>query len=157
MSSTIAEPVVSVKNLAKTFGAVRALDGVDLYLRKGEVHGIVGENGAGKSTLMKILSGVESPSSGTLKVKGTAVRFRNVLDAMRLGIVMIHQELNLVDELSVADNIFLGRERTRGRLLKTVNREQCNAEALLLLKHVGCDCDPAAPVKTLSIAGKQMV
>jgi ribose transport system ATP-binding protein len=157
MSTSISEPVVSVKNLTKTFGSVRALDGVDLYLRKGEVHGIVGENGAGKSTLMKILSGVEAPSTGTLKVRGTVVRFRNVLDAINLGIVMIHQELNLVDDLSITDNIFLGRERTVGRLFKTVDRQQAHIDSSRLLKWVGFQADPDVLVKTLSIAGKQLV
>jgi len=147
-------PVISVDNLCKRFGSVRALDAVDLQLRRGEVHGLVGENGAGKSTLMKVLSGVESPTSGKLFVNGSPVRLTGVLDAIKLGIVMIHQELNLVDELSVADNIFLGREFTRGTL---VNRRRAEAEARRLLDRIGHTLDPAKRVGTLSIADKQMV
>src|SRR5688572_8644274 len=147
-------PVISVDNLCKRFGSVRALDAVDLQIRRGEVHGLVGENGAGKSTLMKVLSGVESPTSGKLFVNGSPVRLTGVLDAIKLGIVMIHQELNLVDELSVADNIFLGREFTRGTL---VNRRRAEAEARRLLDRIGHTLDPAKRVGTLSIADKQMV
>src|SRR3954465_10207320 len=101
-----AEPCCRLENICKAFGSTRALAGVDLELRAGEVHGIVGENGAGKSTLMKILAGVQPPTSGQLMVRGAAIQFQSVHDALQLGIVMIHQELNLVDELSVADNIF---------------------------------------------------
>jgi ribose transport system ATP-binding protein len=121
---------------------------------RGEVHGLVGENGAGKSTLMKVLSGLEHPTTGTLLVNGVRVRLNSVLDAIKLGIVMIHQELNLVDELSVADNIFLGREFTRGGL---VNRRRAQDESRLLLDRIGHKLDPGRPVRTLSIADKQMV
>src|SRR4029077_9805090 len=147
-------PAITVRKVFKLFGAVRALDGVDLELRAGEVHGIVGENGAGKSTLMKILAGVEQPSSGQLLVHGNPVQFHSVQDALQRGIVMIHQELNLVDELSVADNIFLGREPTRFGL---VDRAHCEAQARRLLDRIGHKLDPARRVRTLSIADKQMV
>jgi ribose transport system ATP-binding protein len=147
-------PVIAVKALSKRFGTVRALDQVDLELHEGEVHGIVGENGAGKSTLMKILSGVEEPTSGILHVGGSPVRFNSVLEAMEHGIVMIHQELNLVDELSVADNIFLGREFTNFGL---VDRRRAESEARKLMDQIGHTMDPARFVRTLSIADKQMV
>ena len=145
---------IEVKALSKRFGNVRALDRVDLELERGEVHGLVGENGAGKSTLMKILSGVESPTEGELQVCGSPVRFHSVLDAMKLGIVMIHQELNLVNELSVADNIFLGREFTR---FGVIDRRRCESEARKLLGRIGHNLDPSRLVRTLSIADKQMV
>ena len=147
-------PVISVENLSKRFGSVRALDAVDLQLMRGEVHGLVGENGAGKSTLMKVLSGLEDPTSGELLVNGSRVHLHGVLDSIKLGIVMIHQELNLVDELSVADNIFLGREFTRGGL---VHRHRAQDESRRLLDRIGHTLDPARTVRTLSIADKQMV
>ena len=115
---------------------------------------MVGENGAGKSTLMKVLSGVEQPTTGELLVNGSPVRLHGVLDAMKLGIVMIHQELNLVDELSVADNIFLGREFTR---FGFVDRQRAESEARKLLECIGHNLDPSRLVRTLSIADKQMV
>lgn len=145
---------LSVKDLSKRFGNVQALAHVDLELRAGEVHGLVGENGAGKSTLMKILSGVEQPTSGELQVRGAPTHLRGVLDAMQLGIVMIHQELNLVDELSIADNIYLGREFTR---FGVIDRRRCEAEARSLLEGIGHRLDPSRKVGVLSIADKQMV
>src|SRR5262245_42810596 len=112
MGESGSQPVITVKGLSKQFGTVRALEAVDLELMRGEVHGIVGENGAGKSTFMKILAGVEQPTSGTLTIRGVQVHLSHVIDALKHGIVMIHQELNLVDELTVAENVFLGREPT---------------------------------------------
>jgi ribose transport system ATP-binding protein len=146
--------VAAVRGLSKQFGHVHALSHVDLDLRAGEVHGLVGENGAGKSTLVKILSGIEQPTSGELQIRGSSTRLSGVLDAIELGIVMIHQELNLVDELSVADNIFLGREFTR---LGIVDRKRCESEARRLLDRIGHRLDPSRKVRTLSIADKQMV
>jgi ribose transport system ATP-binding protein len=146
--------LISVTSLSKNFGPVRALDNVTVDLRPGEVHGLVGENGAGKSTFMKILSGVEQPTAGDVVFKGDRVHFHNVLDALQRGIVMIHQELNLVDELSVADNIFLGREPTRFGL---VDSARCQAESRKLLDRIGHKLDPARRVRDLSIADKQMV
>src|SRR5688572_18489978 len=90
---------IQVEELVKQFSAVRALDGVSLSFRAGEIHGLIGENGAGKSTLMNILSGVEQPSSGRILMGGKALSLKHPADAQRLGIAMIHQELNLVEEL----------------------------------------------------------
>jgi ribose transport system ATP-binding protein len=149
--------LISVTSLSKNFGPVRALDNVTVELRPGEVHGLVGENGAGKSTFMKILSGVEQPTSGEILFKGDRVRFDDVPDALQRGIVMIHQELNLVDELSVADNIFLGREPTRFGPFRLVDRARCQAESRKLLDRIGHKLDPARRVRDLSIADKQMV
>src|SRR5262245_61616107 len=103
---------------------------------------------------MKILSGLEAPSSGHLEIRGSPVHLRSVMDAIRLGIVMIHQELNLVDELSVADNIFLGREFTRAGI---VNDRRTQSEATALFERIGHKLDPSRRVRTLSIADKQMV
>src|SRR4051812_43770074 len=101
-------PKLEVQEIAMQFPAVRALDGVSIAFEPGEVHGIIGENGAGKSTLMKILSGVQAPSSGTILLDGKLVAFSGVRQALAHGIAMIYQELNLVDELTVAENVFLG-------------------------------------------------
>lgn len=145
---------LEAESLSKEFPGVRALDAVSLLIRAGEVHGIVGENGAGKSTLMKIFSGLYSPSGGTVRVSDRAVELKHPIDAQRLGIVMIHQELNLVDELSVADNIFLGRERVK---LGFVNRRATRTKSAELLQSLRCGVDPSVKVKTLSVAQKQMV
>ncbi|TIU38321.1 MAG: sugar ABC transporter ATP-binding protein, partial [Mesorhizobium sp.] len=99
--------VLSATGISKRFGGITALSDVSLDLRPGEVHALMGENGAGKSTLMKILSGVYTDYEGTVAIDGQAVRFSGVRDAEDAGIAIIHQELNLVPELSVADNIFL--------------------------------------------------
>jgi len=145
---------IAVRALGKVFPAVRALHEVSLAVRPGEVHGVIGENGAGKSTLMKILSGVEQPTSGEVLIAGRVVTLHSVHDASQHGIAMIHQELNLVDELSVADNIFLGRESTRFGFIE--KRKQASA-ARELLRRINCTVDPGRKVKTLSIAEQQLV
>src|SRR5512147_1138364 len=109
-SSLTQEIILEVENVSKSFPGVQALDNVSFNLRKGEVHAIVGENGAGKSTLMKILSGVYHADQGTIYYKGKIVSFRNVNQAHDAGIRIIYQELNLIPHLSVAANIFIGRE-----------------------------------------------
>jgi len=147
-------PVLQVEGLTRDFPAVRALDGVSLAFRRGEVHGIVGENGAGKSTLMNVLSGVHAPTAGRVLIRGEPVTLRGPAHALGLGIAMVHQELNLVDELSAADNIFLGREQTRFGL---VRGRRAAAEARELLARVGCDTDPRTPVRRLSVARQQLV
>lgn len=136
------------------FPAVRALHRVSLALRAGEVHGLVGENGAGKSTLMRILSGLQIPTSGDLLIDGQPVEIRSPADALKHGIAMIHQELNLVDELSVADNIFLGREWTR---MGFVDRRRTVEAAREVLQSFGCTIDPKARTGSLSIAQQQLV
>src|SRR5690349_8665190 len=107
-------PLLDVRGLSKSFPGVRALDNVGVHATAGEVLAVVGENGAGKSTLMKILAGVYQPDAGEILLDGRPVRFAGVRDALNHGIVLIHQELNLADNLSVAANLFLGRERLRG-------------------------------------------
>lgn len=147
-------PVLQVEELTRHFPGVRALSGVTWSLMAGEVHGLVGENGAGKSTLMKILSGVYQPTSGRVLFHGEPVELRTPHDAQRRGIAMIHQELNLVDELSVADNIFLGRENVRWGF---IDRRTTHERASALLKALECAIDPGLKVQSLSIAQKQMV
>jgi ribose transport system ATP-binding protein len=136
------------------FPAVRALDGVSLSFEPGEVHGVVGENGAGKSTLMKILSGLQEPTEGWVVVDGEPVRLHGVRHALSLGIAMIHQELDVVDDLTVAENVFLGREPRR---LLVLDRAEMESRTWSLLERVGASFSPSTPVSSLSIAGKQLV
>lgn len=146
--------VLRVEQLTKDYPATRALDGVSIGFRGGEVHGLIGENGAGKSTLMKVLAGLVTPDAGTITRLGRPVDVRSVHDAARLGIAMVHQELNLIGELSVADNIFLGRERTAFGFVKG---DDTRAAAQRLLDDIGCRVPVSAKVKSLSIADQQMV
>ncbi|MFG0331404.1 MAG: sugar ABC transporter ATP-binding protein [Phycisphaerales bacterium] len=147
-------PILSVERVTKDFPAVRALDDVTLSFRRGEVHGIIGENGAGKSTLMKILSGLTAPSAGAMRIRGELVELRGPREALDRGVAMIHQELNLIDELSVADNIFLGRERSRRGF---VDHRRTNAEAQVWLERLRSRLAPSRKVATLSIADQQLV
>jgi len=145
---------IEVRELVKEFPGVRALDGVTLAFRAGEVHGVVGENGAGKSTLMKVLSGIEQPTSGTIAIDGEPVTLRSTMHAARLGVAMIHQELNLVDELTVADNIFLGREMSRFGWVASRTQRHASRE---ILGRVNCNVEPTRRVGSLSIAQQQLV
>lgn len=136
------------------FPAVRALDGVSLTFEPGEVHGIVGENGAGKSTLMKILSGVQAATSGSLLLDGETIELHGIRDALKRGIGMIHQELNLVDELTAAGNVFLGREIRKGIVLDEAEMNRLTEQAL---QEVGASFPPTVRTGSLSVAGKQLV
>ncbi len=147
-------PIVAVKQLVKHFAAVTALDGVDLAFHAAQVHGLVGENGAGKSTLMNIIDGVHRPTSGQVRFGGRPVTLYRPVDAMRQGVAMIHQELNLIDELSVADNIHLGREKA---VLGFVPYAEACRQAREVMQSFGCNLDPRQRVARLSIAEKQMV
>lgn len=152
----MAEFILEMKDITKRFPGVTALDGVCLSVRRGEVHGLVGENGAGKSTLMKILAGAQPMDSGEILVDGTPARIRSPQDAQSHGISMIHQEFNLVPRLSVAENIFLGRLPRWGRLGR-VDWRVLNAEAAQALGRIGVEMDVRRPVGELSIAQRQMV
>src|SRR5580704_8512238 len=133
-------PLISISNITKRFPGVVALDGVSFGVSPGELHAIVGENGAGKSTLMKILSGVIPDFDGELRLRGRAVRFADTRAAQQHGVGIIHQELNLVESLSAAANIFLGREK-RGRwgLLDDRGMERAGAD---LLQQLECHVPP---------------
>jgi len=115
-TSNSREVVLEAEGVSKSFGGVAALGDVDFDLKAGEVHALVGENGAGKSTLMKILAGVHVEYEGVIRLERAPVRFSGVQDAERAGVAIIHQELNLVPELTAADNIFLGRLRGRSSI-----------------------------------------
>src|ERR687883_680611 len=118
----MSSPILQMRGISKRFPGVVALDRVDLEVYPGEVVALIGENGAGKSTLMKILGGVYQPDEGEMLVEGQPVVIRSVADAIRLRIGFIHQELNVLDNLDVASNVFLGREPVRGGPLRLVDR-----------------------------------
>ena len=150
-----ARPILSMAGIVKEFPGVRALDGVDLEVVPGEVHCLLGQNGAGKSTLIKVLAGAHQPDEGTITWQGEQVRLSTPMAAMRLGIATIYQELDLVDGLSVAENIFLGHEKTAAGFTR---RGQENAEARRLLARLGhAEIKATREVGLLSAAGKQIV
>jgi len=145
---------VAFDDISKDFGPVRVLHGVSFALEPGKVIGLLGENGAGKSTLMKILAGYEQPSGGTLRLDGEPVRIANPRDALARGIVLIHQEFNLAEHLSIAQNVFLGNEKKRGPWLDDTAMRR---ETAVLLQRVGLHADPDTPVHRLIVAEKQLV
>jgi ribose transport system ATP-binding protein len=147
-------PVLSVQGLGKTFGTVAVLQEIGFDLLPGEVHAVIGENGAGKSTLMKILAGHLAPTAGTIAMHGTPIRFAGPVDAERHGIVLVHQEILLAPHLTVAENLFLGRELRRGL---AVDDRAMNAGAAEAVRSLGAEIDPAVVVAQLSIAQRQLV
>jgi ribose transport system ATP-binding protein len=145
---------VEFDGIAKSFGTVQVLHGVSFALAPGQVYGLLGENGAGKSTLMKILAGYEQPSAGTLRIDGQPQRFATSRDAQAQGIVLIHQEFNLAEDLTVAQNVFLGHELRRGWLL---DERAMAARTREVLREVGLDVPPETRVRDLIVAEKQLV
>ncbi len=148
------DELLRIEGIRKTFPGVVALDGVDFDLRRGEVHVLLGENGAGKSTLIKMLSGAYRPDGGRVLAGGEEVRIHDAQDSARLGIATIYQEFNLVPDLTVAENIFLGRQPRR---LGMIDRKRMEADAAVLLERVGVNVSPRARVRELGIARLQMV
>ena len=148
------EEILRLEGIVKRFPGVVALDGIRLDLRTGEVHAVCGENGAGKSTLMKIVSGQYLPDEGTIRYRGEPVQFTSTAVAQAAGIAIIHQELNLVPHLSVAENLYLAREPKRGPFVDT---RKLHADAVRCLNRIGLDVAPTTLVGTLSIAQQQMV
>jgi ribose transport system ATP-binding protein len=145
---------VEFRGITKAFGPVQVLHGIDFAVAPGQVTGLLGENGAGKSTLMKILAGYEQPSAGELRVGGEPVRFARSRDAEAAGIVLIHQEFNLAEDLTIAQNIFLGHEKKRGWLLDDALMER---ESARLLAEVGLSKPATTRVRDLIVAEKQLV
>jgi ribose transport system ATP-binding protein len=153
-SQSLASPILAARDVTKAFGPVTVLHGIHLEFHAGEIHAIVGENGAGKSTLMKILAGVIKPSLGEVLYQGTPVETGNLRAMENFGLRLIHQELNLAEDLSVVENLFLGEEQTWGpfldeRKMRTKGRE--------VLAKVGLEVDLEAPVRTLRVSEKQLV
>ena len=154
MTDQAETPLLEVRQATKQFPGVKALKGVDLTLHKGEVLAVIGENGAGKSTLMKILAGVQLQDTGEFLLDGNPAEIQSVHDALAKGVALIHQELNLADNLDVGSNIFLGREPLRmGLIDRGTIRRECRKH----LESVGLDVDPDTIVDTLSIGRQQMV
>ncbi|MFN7625496.1 MAG: ATP-binding cassette domain-containing protein, partial [Pirellula sp.] len=149
------QPIISIQNISKHFGGTRALNEVSFDVMPGELHAICGENGAGKSTLMKILSGVITSYDGELAVDGKTVHFTGTRDAESVGISIIHQELNLVEQLSIAANIFLGREYRSGYLFR--NDRAMEKAATELLRSLDCDIPTYKLAGSLRVGDQQLI
>lgn len=149
-----APAILSAHRISKSFGEIPVLFSIDFDIKPGEVHAIIGENGAGKSTLIKVLSGLEQPTSGTISYDGKTAVLPPNGEAEAMGIVVIHQELLLAEHLTVADSIFLGRELTKNGFLRLADMR---AQAAAILDTLHVNVDPDARINTLSVADKQMV
>jgi len=147
--------VLELRNVVKRFGGAVALSGVDFTLRRGEIHGLLGENGAGKSTLMKILSGVYSPDEGEIILEGEPVKFHSPAGAKALGIGMIYQELTNMPTLTVAENVFLGRQYTNKFGL--IDWGRMRKDAADALHRLGIDIDVTQRMGQLSLGNQQLV
>src|SRR5881227_3464329 len=148
-------PILELQEITKAFGGVEALRGVDFVLSAGEIHGLVGENGAGKSTLMKIIAGVHTEFSGRILLDGQETRFRSARDARAAGIAMVHQELSVAPDLSIAENVFLGSQPTNRFGL--VQWRRMAREAGEQLARFGIDVDPLSRLGDLPIGLQQLI
>jgi len=147
--------LLELTDVSKSFGGVQALRNVDFTLNAGQIHGLAGENGAGKSTMMKIIAGVHSADSGTMRVDGKEVRFRSTRDALAAGVGMVHQELSVAPELSVAENVFLGTQPVNG--MGVVAWRRMAERAAEELKNLGLDINPRARLGDFPIGVQQLV
>jgi len=146
---------IELKNIKKIFPGVIALDNVDFDVRYGEIHALVGENGAGKSTLIKILGGAYQPDGGKIIIENKEVIISSTSMAQHYKIAVIYQEFNLIPDLTVAENIFIGREPKIGKSL--INWNKLNNNAAEILKKLDIDIDPKRFISDLSVAEKQMI
>ena len=154
-SARLGEVLLEARGVSKFFPGVRALEGVDFTLRTGEVHALVGENGAGKSTLMKVLSGLYQPDEGEVLMRGEPITLPTPLAAQQAGISVIHQEFFLMNHLTAAQNMFIGREpRLPGGLL---DHKKLNNDAAELLERLGVKIDPRIQVGKLTVASQQLL
>ena len=151
MNQDPTRPILEMRGIVKTFPGVHALSGVDFELHAGEIHALLGENGAGKSTLIKVLGGVYAPDAGAIHINGEPAHISSPIAATRLGIAIIHQELNVIPALTVADNILLGQHpRAAGGL---VDERQLYRKAQEVLDQLGLHLSPTARVGALSATG----
>ena len=146
--------LLEMKGISKRFRGVQALNGVNFDLREGEVHALVGENGAGKSTLMKVLTGIHQPDAGEIFYLGKPYAVKNIGESQALGISMVHQELNMMNDLTVAQNIFIGREIRSGFIIKDNDMVK---ETRAIFDHIGIDIDPKIKLGRLTVGKQQMV
>ena len=153
----MANPILQLIGICKRFPGVIALDNVALEVNRGEVVALIGENGAGKSTLMKVLGGVYQPDGGEIRIERKTVSINSVSDAVRLGIGFVHQELNVLDNLDIAGNMFLGREPRWGGPLKLIDRGTMIRDSEPHLRRLGLHVSPATPLGRLSLAQQQLV
>ncbi len=155
------EPIFAMRSVGKNYGAVQALSGIDLDVHAGEVLAICGDNGAGKSTLIKIMSGAEAPTAGTIRLRGKEVRFGSPHDALEQGVATIYQELALAPRLSIAANVFMGAELTRSLglpFLRVLDKARMAQEARSYLRRLSVQIDDMArPVERLSGGQRQAV
>ena len=149
----MSEVILEMKEIDKSFPGVHALDHVSFDVRKGEVHALMGENGAGKSTLMKVLTGIYSKDSGSILYEGKEVEFSNPREAQEAGIVIVHQELNMMGHLTVAQNVFIGREFMKGGL---IDDTKMNEEARKLFEKLNIQIDPSQTMSRLTVGKQQM-
>ncbi|MDD3139080.1 MAG: sugar ABC transporter ATP-binding protein [Lachnospiraceae bacterium] len=147
------EVILTMKGIDKSFPGVHALKEVDLEVKKGEVHALMGENGAGKSTLMKVLTGIYSKDKGIITYEGKEIEFITPKEAQNAGIMIVHQELNMMNHLTVAQNIFIGREMMAGKL---INDSQMNKEARKLFEKLNIDINPSETMGNLTVGRQQM-
>ena len=151
----MAKAILKLENISKFFGPIKALQGVNLNLYPGEVMALVGENGAGKSTIVKCIAGVHQPTKGKIILDNQEVNFKNVNDSISNGISVVYQELKLVDDLTVAENIFLNREPKNK--MGAINWKKLNNDALKIINEMGVEFSPTDLVGDLSLGSKQMV
>ncbi|MBV9702107.1 MAG: sugar ABC transporter ATP-binding protein, partial [Methylobacteriaceae bacterium] len=148
------EPLLRMSGIGKRFPGVQALDDVNFEVAPGEIHALLGENGAGKSTLLKILSGAQQPDAGTVTFAGNPVTLSTPHDAQQLGIVTIYQEFTLAPNMTIAENVFIGREPGRGPF---VDWRRMAADTHAITRRLGLELRPMALVRGLSVAEQQMV
>lgn len=148
------ETILKMQGIQKFFSGVHALKSVDFELKAGEVHALMGENGAGKSTLIKVLCGIHKRDAGTIELFGKQVNFNNIAESQEAGISVIHQELNMMNHLTVAQNIYIGREPKKGIM---IDDRKMEADAKALFDRIGVNIDPSVKLGTLTVGKQQMV